>query len=156
MPPPLKWKTVACTTVMWLPKEPPAAGFEFYNSWPVCLIDLAGTCLEDTPPIKLISFNYNNKKRLQPFLCVCFVLVSNKVINSISNKNINPKSLIVYLALFVSTERKRSLTLPFTFAVMSHYQGGLNMDQWSPAQTRRRLRGAWKNLLCSFTKGRAE
>lgn len=63
------------------------------------------------------------------FFPVCFVLVSNKVINSISNKNINPKSLIIDLTCFVSAERKCSLTSLFTFAVMSHYQGGLNTDQ---------------------------
>lgn len=78
---------------------------------------------------KIFFFNYNNKKWLHTFFfLVCFVLVSNKVINSIS-KNVNPKSLIVDLTCFVSTERKCSLTLSFTFAVMSHYQGELNMNQ---------------------------
>lgn len=77
---------------------------------------------------KIFFFNYNNKKWLHAFFLVCFVLVYNKVINSIS-KNVNPKSLIVDLTCFVSTERKCSLTLSFTFVVMSHYQGELNMNQ---------------------------
>lgn len=109
------------------------------------LIELTGASPEDTPPITLFFFKYNNKKWLHPF---CFALFSNKVINSAANKNINPKSLIVSLTCFVSAERKYSLTLPFTFAVLSHYQAWLNMDQWSPVQTSKRLRGAWKNLLC--------
>lgn len=151
----LKWNIVACTTVMWLPKEPATAGFEFYHFWPLCLIELTEACPKDTPLIKFSSLTTIIKNGCMLFFLVCFVLVSNKVINSIS-KNVNPKSLIVDLTCFVSTERKCSLTLSFTFVVMSHYQGELNMNQWNPAQTSRRLREAWKNLLGSFIKGWAE
>lgn len=76
---------------MWLPKEPAAAGFEFYHSWPLCLIELTRACPDDTPPPTFSSVTRTTKKGCTFFFLLCYVLVSNEVINSISNKNINPE-----------------------------------------------------------------